>query len=441
MTKAAFLVLCVLIPCLLSACAPPRGHIPEDLSRMAGIGKAEAQYRVGRLYAGYYGSVPDNQKAIYWYEKAARQDYPKAVTALAALLRKTAQGPDAYKAAAAWNAKAAALHDADAAYFMGFAAEEGFTAASEQKTAADWYRQAAAAHHPRALYALGRMEEARGAYPGAVQWYMEAASYGDEDAKLAMVDAYLYGRALPVNHARAIQYLHELAGRGNAAAQFNLARFYEEGRYVAADRIRAGDLYAQAAANGIRAASFRLSENGRACMDEARGMDGARAQACLLARNAGSGAVAYRIGRLYEEGAHLPQRADLARAWYGQAARRGYAAAILPFARLSAAQKATWAGDATAYAWLSAYAHAGGDEDGVAEIAGALEQRMSWPQKKYAAYEMKGYEDILFKRCRAGLWERAYFQYARVPVWKADVAMSDFVNRLRRPAPLIPVEG
>lgn len=429
MTKAAFLVLCVLIPCLLPACSPPQGNIPEELSRMAEIGKAEAQYRVGRLYAGYYGSAPDRQKAAYWYEKAARQDYPKAVIALAASLRKTAQGPDAYKAAAIWNGKAAALQDADAAYFMGFAAEEGFTVKDERKTAADWYRQAAGARHPRALYALGRMEEARGAYPDAIQWYMEAASYGDEDAKLAMVDAYLYGRALPVNHARAIQYLHELAGRGSATAQFNLARFYEEGRYVAADKIKAGDLYAQAAANGIRAASFRLSENGRACTDDAGGMDKARAQACLLARNAGDGAVSYQMGRMYEEGAHLPKRADLARAWYGQAARQGYRGAILPFARLAAADAGTGADDADAYALLAAHAHAGGDEDGMGEIAAALWERMPWMQKRRASFKMMAYEDMLFRRCRAGLWERAYFHYVRVPVWKADMAMSHFINR------------
>lgn len=431
MTRTGFKALCVAILCLLAACSPPQVKIPEEVARLAATGKAEAQYRVGRLYAGYYGSAPDNQKAIEWYEKAARQDYPKAITALAAALRKASKTPESYKAALYWNEKAAALDDADAAHFMGFATEEGFTDKDTKKTASAWYEQAAQAHHPRALYALGRMEEMRGAYPEAVRWYMEAASYGDEDAKLAMVDVYLYGRSLPENHPRAIQYMRDLAMRDNAVAQFNLARFYEEGRYVAADALKAGDLYMQAAEGGIKSASFRLLENGRICSDEARAMDAPRAQACLIARNAGGGDVAYQIGKLYEEGVHLPRRADLARAWYGQAAMAGHAEAILPFARLSVAEKATWMGDAAAYAWLSAYAHAGGDEDAIAEIATTLQARMLWPQKQYAAYKMKGYEDILFKRCRAGFWERAYFQYIRVPVWRADIAISNLVNHFR----------
>lgn len=57
------------------------------ISPLAEKGNTKAQYMLGRYYSWGYHHQCDNQKAIYWFEKAADKGSDKAAEALANLYR------------------------------------------------------------------------------------------------------------------------------------------------------------------------------------------------------------------------------------------------------------------------------------------------------------------------------------------------------------------
>lgn len=57
------------------------------ITPIAEKGNAKAQYMLGKYYSWGYGEDCDNQKAIYWFEKAADNGNEKAAEALANLYR------------------------------------------------------------------------------------------------------------------------------------------------------------------------------------------------------------------------------------------------------------------------------------------------------------------------------------------------------------------
>lgn len=57
------------------------------ITPVAEIGNAKAQYMLGKYYSWGYGEDCDNQKAVYWFEKAAKKGNEKAAEALANLYR------------------------------------------------------------------------------------------------------------------------------------------------------------------------------------------------------------------------------------------------------------------------------------------------------------------------------------------------------------------
>lgn len=57
------------------------------ITPVAEKGNANAQYMLGKYYSWGYGEGCDNQKAVYWFEKAAKKGNEKAAEALANLYR------------------------------------------------------------------------------------------------------------------------------------------------------------------------------------------------------------------------------------------------------------------------------------------------------------------------------------------------------------------
>ena len=86
--------------------------------KAAELGNAEAQYEVGRAYK----NKKDMSQAVYWYEKAAEQNYRKALTALWAIYYDT-EDRAAY---ARWTAKICELDNSDATFMaaLGLLADE-----------------------------------------------------------------------------------------------------------------------------------------------------------------------------------------------------------------------------------------------------------------------------------------------------------------------------
>jgi hypothetical protein len=58
------------------------GATPEDLSKMAEQGDAEAQWRLGTLYRSGDGVTKSDTEAVDWFHRAAEQKFVPALTAL-----------------------------------------------------------------------------------------------------------------------------------------------------------------------------------------------------------------------------------------------------------------------------------------------------------------------------------------------------------------------
>lgn len=86
---------------------------------MAQRGDADAQFRLGLLYANRKGAEQDYAQAEHWYRKAAEQNHPLANFNLG-MMQANGHGmpPDRAKALA-WIQKAADLGDAGAQYTLG----------------------------------------------------------------------------------------------------------------------------------------------------------------------------------------------------------------------------------------------------------------------------------------------------------------------------------
>jgi TPR repeat protein len=205
--------------------------------RKAEAGDAEAQFKLGKIYAndGFYFDASgvliapiiakDAAKAVEWYRKAAAQGH------------------------------------AEAQYHLGWKYSKGEGVPKDAAKAAEWYRKAAAQGHAEAQYHLGNMYyEGLGIsqdYAEAVKWWLLAAAQGhairpttnvfdqfDEARGHAMAQyhlGYMYfsGKGVAQNYIEAVKWYRLAAAQGSAGAQFNLGGMYGNGQGVAQDYVRA----------------------------------------------------------------------------------------------------------------------------------------------------------------------------------------------------------
>jgi TPR repeat protein len=62
---------------------PRHGYTPEELTRLAQQGDAEAQWRLGMLYSNGDGVLQNDPVAVKWFQLSADQGYIPALNALA----------------------------------------------------------------------------------------------------------------------------------------------------------------------------------------------------------------------------------------------------------------------------------------------------------------------------------------------------------------------
>ncbi len=423
-----FNLVCLILLCLVCACGP-QDHpaIPKAIARAAAKGDAGAQFKIARLYAN---EGKDSEQEIYWYEKAAVQDHEDSILALAKILRKHARSGDDYKKASVWNEKAAKLGDAAAAYFMGFAVRENLAGQKSLNSSYDWFVIAAEKKHVAAMYELGRFYESKGHYDEAVKWYLNSSQQGDKQAKLSLVDMYLFGHGFPVNHDRAIQYLRDLAEEGMPIAEYSLARFYDEGRYVKMDKIRAGEWYAKAARQNIKAALYKLTINKKTCLDPHADKGSLWANACFIAMSLNDGNISYQIAMFYSVGQYLPASEIRAHEWFLKAAKQGNERAPLALAKDYLLGRGTGRNTLEAYSWLAAYEslwHArnpGLDlPDDAERNKRALIDQLSLMQGLQAPLKINRYENYVFRRCAIQRSYWIYFRYIQTPFLRAKGAV------------------
>lgn len=249
----------------LGAVLLDRGRMPEAmqaLQRAADSGSAEGAHRLALVYAEGTGGTPRNDaKALELFEKAAAAGHRRAQINVGTLYYRGQGTQRDLILARAWLEKAAAQDDPYALYALARAMDDSLgQAMADPVRAADLYRRAAQRGHPFAALRYGlALNDGVGVRKDPVlaqQWLIHAEKNGVPEAAMAMGDILARtpasrDKSLNERAVRAAISWYELAAQGGvASAQFKLANAYFAGAGVARDPQQAQQWYARAANQG-----------------------------------------------------------------------------------------------------------------------------------------------------------------------------------------------
>lgn len=129
-----------------------------DIEKAAEAGDAEAQFKLGALYANGKGVTQDSNLAARWLRKAAKQDWVAAQTLLGWCYAGGNGVSENAAEAVEWYSRAAEAGDTDAMCSLADIYIEGRPAVEQNvKAALTWYEKAANQGHPKAQYLLGKL--------------------------------------------------------------------------------------------------------------------------------------------------------------------------------------------------------------------------------------------------------------------------------------------
>ncbi len=168
------------------------------IEQAADAGDAEAQFKLGALYANGKGIKQDSKLAAKWLRKSAKQGWSAAQTLLGWCYAGGNGVSQNLGEAIEWYSAAAEQGDTDAMCSLADIYSSG-QPGIEQNTQAmlSWYETAANLGHPKAQYMLGRLLSAGELVPqnneAAFQWLTLAIMNDSEPAQkeLAMLSARL----------------------------------------------------------------------------------------------------------------------------------------------------------------------------------------------------------------------------------------------------------
>ena len=209
------------------------------LRKCAKQGYEVAQFNLGKCYLGGIGGVAVNpKKAIMWYQKSAKQEYPSAQAALfqyyylnGELLKKG--GAERIITCAR---KAAEGGIAEAQFNLGSFYRRGEIVEKDYKEAKKWYEKAAAQNFAEAQHSLGHLYlEGLGVEIDnneAAIWFHKAAKQGVAESQHGLGD--YYSREVK-DFKEANKWYTKAALQGIVEAQFNVGNYYQSGKYEKRD--------------------------------------------------------------------------------------------------------------------------------------------------------------------------------------------------------------
>ena len=115
--------------------------------RMAEAGTADAQFRLGVMYAYGRGTARDETEAADWLRKAAKQNHVTAQRRLGLMLARGAGVKKDEVEAATWLRQAAERNDPIAQFNLALIHAHGLGVGKDRNEALRWYKQAAAQGH------------------------------------------------------------------------------------------------------------------------------------------------------------------------------------------------------------------------------------------------------------------------------------------------------
>jgi hypothetical protein len=204
--------------------------IIEETRARAEQGNAEAQFKLGRMYAKGEGVPQDYVQAVAWFRKAAEQGNAKAQNGLGAMYGIGQGVPQDWVQAVVWFRKAAEQGEAMAQCNLGVRYDNGQGVPQDYAQAAGWYRKAAEQGYAEAQFNMGVMyangEGVRQDYAQALVWYRKAAEQGYAAAQFNLGGMYDFGRGVPQDYVEAHMWRNLAAARATGEDK----KKFEDGR-------------------------------------------------------------------------------------------------------------------------------------------------------------------------------------------------------------------
>lgn len=246
----------------------------------------EAQYKLALCCEEGHGIIRNLNEAKKWYEKAAvLGDEKSKVRYLKIKYNKTYESVIRYRSS--WLFKA----DQGERYYQ-FLLGEWFnnhhSKSSYTGEAIKWYKEAAETGHYGAMYKLGECYEKAGSFSLAIKWLKKAAEGGNRKSCMKLGQLYLYGGMVNKDVEEALKYYRLVLDEDISAADLcNIGYAFDVGDTVPVDKFKAVEYYRKAAEKGDIVAH-------------------------------------YNMGVCYENGVGVSRDIEIAKYWYKKASEQGY---------------------------------------------------------------------------------------------------------------------
>ena len=191
-----------------------------------------AQVEIGAYYFNGIKVKQDYGKAVFWFQKAAEQNYNSALNWLAYCYQQGKGVPKDMDKAIGLYTEAAVKGYARAQYNLGRCYEKGEGVSIDMVKAIELYTQAAEKGDEGAQSQLGVKyyygEGVQKDYKRAVHWFQKAADQNHDGAINWLGWCYQYGNGVPKDIDKAIGLYIKAAEKGYANAQYNLGICYKQ---------------------------------------------------------------------------------------------------------------------------------------------------------------------------------------------------------------------
>lgn len=212
------------------------------LKRLAHYGNAKEQCELGLEY--YNGNIisEDISKAIYWFEKAAKQEDEIAMYYLGEIYFNEDKYKDSSKAVYWWR-KAAEVGQIDAQGCLAESYYDGDGIKRDVSKAIYWYEKAAKQGDESAMNDLGIIyyNEYKDS-PNAVYWWRKAAEAGESDAQYNLALCYYKGDGVEKDIVKTVYWWQKAAEAGYSKAEIWLNFFCRRWKLFDAVNVKNGEI-------------------------------------------------------------------------------------------------------------------------------------------------------------------------------------------------------
>jgi uncharacterized protein len=209
---------------------------PEQVLNRANSGDGRAQLKLARKYS----NVRDDEKAYFWYLKAAKSGNSDAQSAMGIYLAKKGQYPQAL----AWFKKKEFQQASSAATELALWYGDRYNPQHDYHQALYWAKKAldtegkhTAENIIGCIYYEGL--DAPKDYPKALFWLQKASKGGNPLATGNLAEMYYRGRGVPQNYQKALELYKKAVKEGNLLSAVCLGYMYEHGLGTLKDPVQA----------------------------------------------------------------------------------------------------------------------------------------------------------------------------------------------------------